>query len=910
MKHIWILAGLLASGLSAADFSALRAGDELILRFHDLDQQRLRGEPLRAEIDLAGKRTLSVDFADPAQSQALVIDLHDFGSCDALRVLINNQTHTLKPVVAAHAPGMPGPVAAVERGSKWSGDAPRIQVPDTSALRTLKFETPQRVVNLADVTFPVISESDLPVLGSQNMVLLVKERLYFSYRKAVIDSQTLRVKHWRKFLVEVPVHADWALGSGDETLTLSPDQYRIHTSEELAPNGRLMLGAGSGGLAQGGQSGDSDEQGRLYFSNLDQGAALVRFDPAKAKFEQPPVNLGNELAKLLPPDPNWRRSWDTALGELVVARGRVFLVFARNHRVRSPNGSVEVCSGVVSLPQDHWDDAAKFVAGIKLHAGCWEGAPNQLYHGELAAADYTSRKMAAPFETDTGLVIPSATGSKGGPWQLDFDAQGGVSAFREGSPAAAPKLHAGLKKQRFINVGAAGRPLLEFDCGEFRLPRAAVPLMLAKATADTLVDPSRGDARLKVNGGTEGTLTVRFDVTSMTQTQGPAVVQGPAYAITPIPGEPGQALGVCEYGYYFSRLDFSKLESEQRIRRTYLPMPGAGLPAQVGLGPYNTQWLSHDDSLWLYVPGYIGMTRLKYAEHGKVLPAFTSHMFHDELSGRTIDGAHRDSIKDYKELFPALGGRLLDIGRGRPGRGGKAFSTGLELFDPRTLGSSEVAVRMTRCFDIWTPVSRVILSAKDGSMRQQIFVGGSAIRPDYVRDIADPGDLPANHDPKLWSYECDAEGHLRDLFGVALQQPAQLAISRDGQFVLVMRYDAVLMSYCIATQRFVDAVKLDSMPLEFTRPGQTIWPAPNGQVFVMTATNGISFHEVATGQEGRLTLNPHLTIAGAQSAAFEKTVRCFLPDLEHRDGSYDFVIGGRHQGEDPAVRVLRDFIRR
>lgn len=902
MKALWSALMLVVMPAHALEVATFRSGDELIIQIEDLDRLRLQHADLKAQISLAGKKTLSVDWGDPAIPAALAVDLAGFGPCDTTSLKLGHETLSARvtPVTIQDARG--SRVADVELGTKWQGAPPRVLLPDFATLRVESLAKPSRSIALANITYPVVSESDLPVLGSQNVVLLVNGRLYFSYRKAVMDEKTLRVKHWRKFLVEVPVDPKWAAGRGDEVVRVPKAGFRVHTSDERAPNGFLMLGESAGGLAQGGQSADTDEHGRLYFSNIERGAALVRFDPASGKFEQPPVNLGDVLATLLPADPGWRRSWDTALMELVAMRGRVFIVFARHHRVKSTNGNVEVCSGVVSLPQDHWNDAAKFSTDLRLHAGCWEGAPNQLYHGEIAAADYASRKLAAPAETMSGLVISAASGSKGGPWHLDFDDAGNVTHFTEGGTTAALRLHSGLKKQRFINVGAAGRPLIQFDCGEFRIARNAVPLLLSGAE----VADAKGQFLSKAND-TPGTVTVRFDVSAMAE--GGGVVQGPAYALTAIPDEPDQAIGVCEYGYYFSRLDFSKIANERRVLRTYLPMPGGeSMPAQVGLGPYNTLWARHDDALWLYVPGYIGMTRLKYAQAGRVLPAFDAEVFHERLKGHTIDGAHRDNIKDYKELIPALGGRMLNIGRGRPGRGGKAFSTGLELFDPLTLGQSEVSVWMTRCFDIWSPVSRVVLSAQDGTLRQQVFAASSTIRPDYVRDISDRAALPANQEPKVFAWEGDADGHLRDLFGFALPGSAQLALSPCGQFVLVMQYDGILMTYSIAQKRVVDAAKLEALPLEFSRPGQTIWSAPNGQVFIMTATHGASFHEVLVSREGRLSLRPHLAIEGAQQAAFERIVRCFLPDLRQKDGSYDFVLGGRHQGDDPSVRFIRDFI--
>jgi hypothetical protein len=886
----------------AMEVAAVRNGNDLVIHPGDLDTLRLRGGDLRSELVLPDGTTLAIDWSDPAIQQSLVVDLTGSGPVNTIQFRLAGETRTV-PVTTVTTPDLGGgTLASMERGTSWTGDLPRIALPDESALPVATLAKPAREIAVADITHPVVSSNDLPVLGSQNVVLLVNGRLYVSYRKAVIDETTLRVSHWRKFLVEVPVDPAWAGESGDAVVTLPPGSFRVHTSDERTAKGHLILGETQAGLAQGGQSVDTDEAGRIYFSNLERGAGIVRFDPATARFEPPPVDFAEAIASLLPPDPVWRRSWDMALGELLVCRNRLYLVFARNYRVESANGKAEACSGVISLPLDHWDDDAAFRADLRLHSGCWEDAPNSLYRGDLAVADYASRKLAPPFETDAGFVVPAAAGSRGGPWVFELDAQGNVTRFSEGGAAPAPKRIAGLRKQRFINVGGAGRPLLEFDCGELRIARAAVPLLLPGA----VVADAKGDFLTRAND-TPGILTVRYDVSEMARSSESSVVQGPAYALTAIPGVADQAIGVCEYGYYFSRLDFSRIDRERRVLRTYLPNPGGG-PAQVGLGPYHSLWRREDEALWLYLPGYIGISRLKVSERGVFPDAFVAEAFHERLQSRSIDGVARDPIKDYRDLFPGLGGRLLAIGRGRPGRGGGPFSTGLELFDPRSPDDGQAALRMTRGFDLWTPVSRLVIRASDGSQRQEVFAASSAMRPDYARELSAQSDLPGSVDPKLFAWEIDPRGSLRDRFGFALPCPAQLVLSRCGQYLVILRDDGVLMSWQITRRRFADAMRLPAQPIEFSRPGHRIWSAPDGRLFFMTAGDGVRFHEVAVALDGRITLSGHLTLTGAQAAHVDGVVRGFLPDLARMDGSCDLVLGSRPQGDDPAVRVIRDFI--
>jgi hypothetical protein len=213
-----------------------------------------------------------------------------------------------------------------------------------------------------------------------------------------------------------------------------------------------------------------------------------------------------------------------------------------------------------------------------------------------------------------------------------------------------------------INVGAAGRQFLTFSYGEFAIARAALALTLPSAPPEHLVDTD-GRYRSTYFEAPTGTLTVRFDITAKIKSEPQrystlarslsGVAQGPNYAVIHVPGEADQAIGVCEYSYYFSKLDFSRRATERKVFRSYLPLPSDGrntaLPIGVGLGPYNATWVEHEDALWLYLTGYTGMARLKYAEGGRPLAAFTSEVFHTRLTPQPVDGAPRDRDKDWDE---------------------------------------------------------------------------------------------------------------------------------------------------------------------------------------------------------------------------------------------------------------------
>jgi len=962
---------------SAAESMIFRSGNELIVRIQQLDQLRHRHQQLHATVRLTGvggEKVFKVNLADRLTPDALVIDVAGYGDCSAVVLDVKDGagksvlTQQVRPVptvtIPSTLPMQPGVWAAIERGSKLDpAAAPRIALPDMAKIRTQKLAVPSRTVKLADIIYPVIADADLPGAASNNYVIVSRQSfapadptkcsLYFSYRKALYDSETTQLKEWRKMLIEVPLDREWLAKQGDEIITLPLDGFAIHATEERelankrwnAPEGYNMLGGSSSGLYQGGQSAEVDDQGRIYISNVPDGAGIVRFNPNTAKFEQPPVNFMAEARKFLPTTAGLNRSWDVEDAKLVCTRGRVFIVFDRNYRVSTPNGEYETCSGVVSLPQEHWHDAAAFSREIRLHAGCWPTAQFPLYDDQLAVGG--SRKAGAPTATTHGITF--------GTFRLDLDAQDNTQRLARiksiqdtvdaaGKPLPPTELVTikGLRQQRLINVGSAGRKFVRQAYGEVGITRAAVALSMPDAPQEHLAD-STGRDRSTFPGAPTGELTIRFDITAklksdpqrygMLAASMTGISQGPNYAVIDVPGEPDQALGVCEYNYFYSKLDFSRRGKERKVFKSYLPLLSNGQktshPASVGLGPYNSTWIEHDNALWLYITGYTGMSRLKYAEAGRTLEAFTADVFHGRLSPQPIDGVGRENVKDFLYVLPATDGRLIDIGRGRVGRGGGARSAGLELFDPRTLGKSQSAVEMNRCFGLFTPQTRLIYSASGAALRQEVFAASGNIRPEYVADIDDPDQRPQNQDPKIFAYDCASGAGLRDLYGFALplvpgdDSSSNIAFSPCRQFLVVLQGGGTVLTYSVAQRRFVDGVHLRTPAdqpmhtLDFAKPSASIWTAPNGQIFFHTALEGeqsksVCFFGVQVTHAGQITVVPHLAVAWDKDGRvqdFSRIVRCFLPDLKKHDGSYDLVLGGdSDNGGQPTVRVIDDFV--
>ncbi len=348
----------LAFGFALVDIASsaetiFRSGDELIVQFPHLDQWRQTHAQLNATVRLtgaSGEKTLPVNLSDRLTPESLVIDLAGFGDCSAVTFEVKDaagksvHTQQVSPVPTVTIPNtLPlqnNAFAAIEPGSKLDPSAaPRIALPDLTKLRVQKLTSPSRTVTAESITYPVITDADLPGIASNNGTILsrqtfapddpTKVSLYFSYRKAIYDTATTKLKEWRKMLIEVPLDRAWLDKQGDETITLPLDGFAIHTTEEreLAnprwndPRGYNMLGGSSSGLYQGGQSVEVDDQGRIYISNVADGAGIVRFNPHTAKFEQPPVCFQAETRKLVRETPGVKSGWDLDDAKLVVTRG-------------------------------------------------------------------------------------------------------------------------------------------------------------------------------------------------------------------------------------------------------------------------------------------------------------------------------------------------------------------------------------------------------------------------------------------------------------------------------------------------------------------------------------------------------------------------------------------------------------
>ncbi len=955
--------------LQAEDkITAFRTGDELIVKLDRFDLLRQQHSELNAVLQLTqnGKdKELVIDLADPAVQGALVIDLAKFGKCDGITTTIKDgKGQVIARQVVSPIPEIPlQPMKAttqayIEPGSAMRREQqvspPKIALPDLKQLRQIKLTTPNRTLTKKEITFPIVAEVDYPIVGGAVVGRQTaapddpaKVSLYLTCKKAIYDGT--RLERWQKFLIEVPVQESWGAGQGDETITLRPDQFEVHITNERSPRGANILNNKEGDLGQLGEM-DTDDEGRIYW-RIDGGggAYVVRFNPHTKKFEQPPAQV--DFQHLVPPGAGMLND---GICKVACTRGRVYFTMCLDTRTSGDPKNMlnRRIGGVFSIPQD-WSDAAAFTKDVRLHVGSWETAQPALYKTP-PKADVVERKLGGASITDTGLFIVTAEAKyEGGPWRLDLDEKGNTKFFgtvkaltdsvaSDGTALPPSKIVTvkGIPKAQEISAGpGGGRSLVDFKYGEVTMPRGSVRLLTQGLEGVTLIKISKHVSTY--TGAPQGALTIKYDLVeklrSHPDAQGPLAdslssgsSMGPAFLLSPIPRETSKVMAVCEYaGYPLSVLDFSHIADRKTVGKRSLP-PAA--PARTGLGPYNSIWVKHEDEQWLYFSGYTGISRIQYSKGGKVLPQIAADVISPRLSQAAVDGHGRTSMKKVDGLLHIFGGRLLDSGFGLDGRGGDAYSTGLELFDPQQLNAertrSQTSAHLSRCFALKTLQSRMVWNAQDGSRHQEVFAASGSVRRQMINELNDPSIAPTNLDAKIFLYDVSEKDGLRDLYGFSLPKAdddravsSHIVLSPCHRFLIIMTQDGVLYSYSIAQRQFIDGAMLqgpssDARLMEFKRPSQIIFTSPDGQIFFLTEPfeqdgTSINFHRVIVADNGRLGIEPHIGITFDASEGwqdFKGIVRCFLPDQEKNDGSYDFILGYSQSTVQPFVRVITDFV--
>ncbi|MFO1045577.1 MAG: WD40 repeat domain-containing protein [Planctomycetaceae bacterium] len=976
----------------ADEIEAHRSNDELIIRLPRLDVLRHTNPKLTAELRVrhanGPEKTLAIDLSDPAIQGTIVVDVSRFGSVASASVVVRNldgkqitarQFATVPETpVRSQIPMSPnGSIADIQPGSAMTShkSAPRIAMPDVVQLRTVRIPVAARTLKKDDITYPVIARGDSPLrcasflVGRQTAAPNDPHAasLYVTYKKAIFVGEKL--DRWFKFLVEVPIQKGWGEGQGDETFHLS-SEVKIHVTNDVKEKDwsgrqRHILGEGDDDLGQ--TLSAVDDEGRIYFIAE---SRVVRFDPRRQRFEcSPPLGL----QKLCPGGDTMKGSpgWLTGNLLMLCTRGRIFLVDILDYKTPPNPPGVDVpqrrIGGLFSIPQD-WSDAAAFVADTRLHVGTWETASPTLYKTPpVVGAATDERKLSMPMITEAGLLIlPTGRKSAGGPWRLDLDENGNNVAFGEVTslndtvstdgktrfqPTREATIH-GVPRTMVHLVGTSfGRHLVgPAGLDGFEIPRASIrQLLMADGwDASMLLPATSRHAYRTYAGAPQGTVTVKYDVTNLLKSlpaaQGPLADSlndgpslGPVFLVNPIPGVADNAVAVSDYsGYPLCQLDFSDLTLKRTVFKTPVPAKSA---VATGLGAYDSLWVSHGDERWLLITGYTGMTRIRYSKADKVLDSMTSDAFHTRMAPMAVDGHVRGGLKHYDRIFPVFGGRMLDSGTGRPGRGGTPFTTGIEVFnvsDIENLGKipSQTAAYLSRCCGaLGTLQSRLVWNLHDGECRQEIFGSGQPSQV-FVDDLdaKNKSLVPSNLNEKIFLYAFTEKQGLHDLFGFALplsehgrSVASHLALSPCHQYLVVLTDDGTLYTCSIAQKQFVDGLKLRNVSgdavttMSFRRPGERIITAPGGQLFILTAPSSsdpvaVQFDRIDVSHSGQLSVIPHIRIQGnslADCEDLDNCVRCFMPDLKRNDGTVDLVIGWDSKDRAlarPSVRVITDFV--
>ncbi|MEA3402478.1 MAG: hypothetical protein U9R79_14670, partial [Armatimonadota bacterium] len=867
-----LLSGLLLSAPGAAQppadlhpgppaLDAVNYPDEVVIYVSDLDLLRAGADGLTAEIALrhdGGEDRHAVDLSAPSQPPAIVMRKRPGRRYrDAQVRILAGGEELLSGRIELQAPTEPhtrvplsGRHSAIEPGQAPSGPT-EIDLPDVASLRELPLETAQRRLRVEDITAQIRSEINYPLISAHNNCAISlqtrhpdepqRRSLYVPTKSQLFNPDTGEPSSVAHYLVEVPVNERWLAGDGDETVNLPPDAIEVHTSEMTWPpdpaSGQPILGSGSGGLGQLVGTVDVDDQGRIYYAHVPSG--VVRFDPRTSRFETPPIDVDEHIARFLPSLddlPDEHKQGELSLrweGYKIIAirSGRLFYAPIITAVYQGQDRTSFVFAGLLSMPVEGWDDAAAFTDGICFHAGSWPGCERVLFEGWTDPADRT-RKLGRLWPREDGLYITAYRREWGGPWKLEVDDEGRTVWFGrvESVPRADPQ---GLPTE------ASG--LADWwSYGTIRVSRSNLDRILHRDTGEQL----------------QGEIAVNYDPVARMRQQperyatlleamsGPSLA--PAYMAVAIPGEPNTVLGVAEYGYYLATFDLSSADDgvvTKRYLKRDVGTEALELPLAVGLGPYgHVSWRS-GDSRFLYIGGYTGLTRLVHGAPDLPPDRCRMENLSRGLETRRLDEAGEGGIKRYRYLRHGLDGRIFLTGTHTAQRGGTAYSGGLMSFRPENPTTLEKLSFMSRCY--WTMNLRSrIVHRPDGAPAQELFLGGSGLDEGYAFTL-EPALVPENRDPKLFVYECASAEAPRSILGLSLP-PVEAggpyhdhALDRTRRYLVILQ-GANLLCFDVRARRFIDGARLSGdAPVEvaeFRRPDHRLVRSPDDQLWLYAAT--------------------------------------------------------------------------
>jgi len=864
--------------------------------------------------------------------------------------------------------------------------APKIALPDYEAVETWTIPDPPRTVDIRACRRRVVAPFNLPTCEGNATPIsrqtahpadLSKKSLYVPVNSILYDPKTGAYESTFKYLVEIPIAPAWARGDGALVVEAPADSLRIHmTTEKTRSHHRGMerlTGEQKGLLGQTPNAATVDEDGNLYFHIAYR--SPVRFNVRKAKWEAPPTDIYDFLTPRLP-----------KLEDLPYKKGLVsdvrkdshHTIYCHNRRVWIQSVRYQQVGGtstghnslfmaaVVSIPIDHWDDKDAFDKATHLNAVSWPGTDISLWSTHVQKNDNRRRLQWMMFH---GNRIGLFSYHRNYFWIMDVNEDGSTRKLTpithlEGKPIGGFKYEfrwlfkgdalLGLRLEPILKGEKTPRPA--FIPTDGLAPTTKMPafnwnppyhynkkpnlynssgrgygmlVLLRYQLADALGLPRA-----------TGKVTIYYDaVTRMKAAPGPfqdviarmsAASMGPEYYVVETPGDTMEVLGSAEYPtYYLARYDCSSRGAT--VAKTPLIADLGEITTPLGLsaqmGPYCHRWIREGSDDILYYSGYhSGLARLVYRRNGRIPDRFTVESFKDKLEKVSVDGAPDGYFKWFRDMTAGLGDKIFVTGVNNVSRGGNAYSGGLAWYHRGTRDKLYKLSGMSRTYSTNGLADRMLV-LPDGSPIKELYLKGLFNAP--AAETLPKNSRPIDTGPRLFVYRDHGGDDVRDIFGLTIDVPkgkgkgiADIAVCRNGLYLLALTGNGCLVTFDPAAWQFVDAVRIPGRRMSFDlhRRSVQLLPAPDGAHLIClrdearvqegeeaAPATSATFVHIEVSATGGISLASHLRCTFADADRFHGPM-CFLYDSENEDGSYDAVIGPYFRRPEGSLKIIRDFL--
>jgi len=248
---------------------------------------------------------------------------------------------------------------------------------------------------------------------------------------------------------------------------------------------------------------------------------------------------------------------------------------------------------------------------------------------------------------------------------------------------------------------------------------------------------------------------------------------------------------------------------------------------------------------------------------------------------------------------------------------GTAYSGGLMTFKVPDQGTCIKLSKMSRAYHTTELRSRVV-QRPDGVPVQEFSLLGGGPVAGYLNKM-DESEVPANKDAKVFFYDYARGGPPRDLFGFS--QPVVngqsavdgQAFSRDRRYLITYQHGC-LLTFDMASRRFIDARRLDLSVWRFDKPKYRFLRTPDDRLMLYASGEDkamATFYEVLVSPEGAVSLRPILALKATDERQLQATqgaVVAFVSDAVKPDGPYDPVLGPYWRRQATHLWLIRDFV--